>query len=88
MTFASRTQRPFVLNVKAVVAAFNRDYEPSDRTFSSTIRYSHFHSLDLDPPVVRGLVQHGLHGPGYALSVTQDLVQILGSQDVSQRSLC
>ena len=48
----------------------------------------HFHSLDLDPPVVRGLVQHGLHGPGYALSVAQDLVQILGSQDVSQRSLC
>ena len=28
-----------------------------------------------------------LHGPGYTLSVTEDLVQVLGSQDVSQRGL-
>ena len=88
--------------MKGVVAAFNQEKALVGASSMITnhwmdlfdiwcrylVGYSHFHSLHLDAPVVRGLVQHGLHGPGYALSVTQDLVQILGSQDVSQRSLC
>ena len=49
--------------------------------------YLHLHPLHLDPPVVRGLVQHGLHGAGDALPVREDLVQVLRAQDVPQGGL-
>ena len=51
------------------------------------IRYSHLHSLDLDTPSSGGFVKDTLHGPGNALSIAEDLVQALGTQNISQGSL-
>ena len=48
---------------------------------------SHFHSLDFDTPSGGGLVEHGLHGARDALSVAEDLVEVLGSEDVPQCGL-
>ena len=48
---------------------------------------SHFDSLDLDAPPGGRLVEHGLHGARDALSVAEDLVQVLGSENVPQRGL-
>ena len=47
----------------------------------------HFDPLDLDPPVSRGLVEYGLHGPCDAVPVAQDLMQVLRAQDVPQGGL-
>ena len=42
----------------------------------------HFHSLDLDPPGVRGLVQRDLHVVGNALPLGQNVAQVLRTQHV------
>ena len=47
----------------------------------------HFHSLHLDAPGGGGFIKDSLHGTGNALSVTQDLMEALGTEDVSQRGL-
>ena len=47
----------------------------------------HLHSLHQDAPGSCSLVQETLHAAGDALSLTEDLVKILGSQDVSQSCL-
>lgn len=44
----------------------------------------HFYSFHLDAPSGSGFVKNSLHGSGYALAVTEDLVEVLGSQDVPQ----
>ncbi len=48
---------------------------------------SHFDSLDLDTPGRRGLVEDLLHRAGNALSITENLVQALCTEDVSQGGL-
>ena len=48
---------------------------------------SHFHSLHFDTPGRGGLVEDHLHGTGNALSVAEDLVEALGTEDISQSGL-
>ena len=48
---------------------------------------SHFDSLDLDAPPSGRLVENGLHGTGDALSVAEDLVEVLCAENVPQRGL-
>ena len=63
-------------------------FPPQTKPFTEQrILDSHLHPLHLDPPGRRGLVQDGLHGDGDALPVGEDLVQVLGAEDVPQRGL-
>jgi hypothetical protein len=50
--------------------------------YNTKIHNSHFHSLHLDAPRVRGLVQRRLHHVGDTLTLGEDVAQILRAQDV------
>ena len=45
--------------------------------------YSHFYSLDLDPPGIRCLVQGDLHVTGNALPLGEDVTEALCAQNIS-----
>ena len=48
---------------------------------------SHFHTLDFDAPSGGGFIKDSHHGTGNTISITEDLVQALSTQNISQGSL-